>query len=130
MIGALQSALREPDTAVIVSGFGFHDDHLARPILSAVEANLSLRLIVCDPVFLADAALEQGDHAIAVGEPPANRFLKAFVQLAASGDRRIHLMNGRFEDMALALPDLVGETDRERHAARVRNLRDETAAGA
>lgn len=54
MIGALQSALREPDTAVVVSGFGFHDDHLARPILSAVEANLSLRMIVCDPVFIGD----------------------------------------------------------------------------
>jgi hypothetical protein len=43
MIGALQAALREPDTAVIVSGFGFHDDHLSRPLLSAVESNMSLR---------------------------------------------------------------------------------------
>jgi hypothetical protein len=40
---ALQAALREPDTAVIVSGFGFHDDHLSRPLLSAVESNMLLR---------------------------------------------------------------------------------------
>jgi hypothetical protein len=33
-------------------------------------------------------------------------------------------MNGRFQDLVSALPDLVGETDRERHMQRVRTLRD------
>lgn len=125
MIGALQAALREPDTAVIVSGFGFRDDHISRPILAAVEANMSLRLIVCDPVFLDAAALAVADHDAPDVQPTDNRFLRAFHSLAAAGDARIHLINGRFEDMAIALPDLVGETDRERHAQRIRSLRDE-----
>lgn len=129
MIGALQAALREPDTALLVFGFGFNDDHLARPILSAVETNMSLRLIIGDPTFLTSESLIAGDHSIAQGKPMTNRFLRAFARLAESGDARIHLINGRFDDMAAALPDLVGETDRERHAARVRALK-ETGEGA
>ena len=130
MIGALQTALREPDTAVIVSGFGFRDDHISRPVLSALEANLSLRLIVCDPIFVGDAELVAGDHDVASADISSNRFLKSFTQLAESGDSRIHLINGRFEDMAIALPDLVGETDRERHAQRIRSLKEDAPAAA
>jgi hypothetical protein len=37
-------------------------------------------------------------------------------------------MNGRFQDLTSALPDLIGEDDRERHVQRMRSLRD--AAGA
>jgi hypothetical protein len=126
MIGAFQSALREPDTAVIVSGFGFNDDHISRPVLASVEANMSLRIVICDPLFLAEEQLETGGHVIPEGQATENRFVKALTRLARSGDPRIHLINGRFEDMALALPDLVGETDRERHANRIRSLRDES----
>jgi hypothetical protein len=38
-------------------------------------------------------------------------------------------MNGRFDDLAVALPDLVGETDRERHSTRVRALSEPLRAG-
>lgn len=124
MIGAFQAALREPDTALIVSGFGFNDDHISRPILSAVETNMSLRLIICDPIFLTSEALESDEHTLPNDRQSANKFLRAFLRLAESGDARLHLINGRFADMAAALPDLVGETDRERHMARVRALRD------
>lgn len=125
MIGALQASLREPDTAVIISGFGFNDDHLSRPILSAMETNMSMRLIICDPAFLPPESLQADDHFVAADLGTKNRFLRAFYKLAKGGDPRIHLMNGRFNDMAEALPDLVGETDRERHIARVRSLRDD-----
>ena len=124
MIGAMQTALREPDTAVIVSGFGFNDDHLSRPILSAIESNMSIRLIVCDPAFVPSAALDGASHSIGGVAAPANPFLKAFYQLVERGDPRVHLVNGRFEDLAYALPDLVGETDRERHMNRMRALRE------
>jgi len=124
MLGAFQAALREPDTALIVSGFGFNDDHISRPVLAALEANMSLRLIVCDPIFIGSKdELDKGDHAIGATALP-NKFLARFQKLVDAGDPRIHLINGRFADMALTLPDLVGETDRERHASRVRALRD------
>lgn len=124
MIGALQASLREPDTALIISGFGFNDDHLSRPILSAMETNMSMRLIICDPAFLGAADLEADVHVVDPELATDNRYLSAFHKLARGGDPRIHLMNGRFSDMAEALPDLVGETDRERHVARVRSLLD------
>jgi SIR2-like domain len=54
MISAFQTAMRESDTAMIISGFGFNDDHLAKPILAALEANMTMRLIVCDVAFLTE----------------------------------------------------------------------------
>ena len=89
-----------------------------------------MRLIICDPMFVADATLELGSHVAAPAPPSQNRFLKAFIGLANGGDARIHLINGRFQDMAIALPDLVGETDRERHALRMMTLRTDTNAAA
>src|SRR4029077_19894449 len=44
------SALREPNTCLIVTGFGFNDDHLAEPILAAVRTNPHLRLIIVNPL--------------------------------------------------------------------------------
>lgn len=125
MIGALQAALREPDTALLVSGFGFNDDHLSRPILASVEANMSLRLVICDPAFLAPSDIGDDDHIVTAEPTTTNPFLKAFWKLSVGGDPRIHLINGRFGDLAMALPDLVGETDRERHVARMRAIRDD-----
>lgn len=124
MLSSFQSSLRDPDTALLVSGFGFNDDHISSPIMSAVESNMSLRLVICDPAFLTSEALEAGGHELPVGQAPANRFLATFRNLADAGDARIHLMNGRFQDLAAALPDLVGENDRERHVQRMRTLRD------
>ncbi|WP_296097352.1 SIR2 family protein [uncultured Agrobacterium sp.] len=130
MMGAFQAALREPDTALVVAGFGFNDDHISRPILSALESNLSMRLIICDPGFILSEADLRGappegpTHVIPTGDPHTNSFLSKIMSLAVSGDPRVHLINGRFEDLAVAMPDLIGETDRERHAERVKALRD------
>jgi len=130
MMGALQAALREPETALVVAGFGFNDDHISRPIISALESNLSFRLIVCDPGFIGSendlrgVAPNPPAQTIAVGNPTGNPFISKIISLAQRGDPRIHLINGRFEDFADALPDLIGETDRERHVERVKVLRD------
>ncbi len=131
MMGAFQAALREPDTALVVAGFGFNDDHISRPILSALESNLSLRLVICDPSFIQSENDMRGVapaaplHAIPVGGAHGNAFIERIKSLATQGDQRVHLLNGRFEDLADALPDLIGETDRERHVERVKVLRDQ-----
>jgi hypothetical protein len=133
MMGAFQAALREPDTALIVAGFGFNDDHLSRPVFSALESNLSLRLVICDPSFiqsendLRGVAPAPPAQSIPAGAGHANPFISKIMALATAGDPRIHLINGRFDDLADALPDLIGETDRERHAERVKVLRDQGA---
>lgn len=130
MMGALQSTIREPDTALIVCGFGFNDDHISKPILAAIEANMTLRVIVCDMAFLRDDALTSLVHTIPADVPlrsSANGYFSKFRQLASIGDQRLTLVNGRFEDFALGLPDLVAQTERERHAERLRILRGDSA---
>jgi len=132
MMAALQSALREPDTALVVSGFGFNDEHIAKPIMAAVEANMTLRVVVCDVAFLDDVELVGNEHTIGAAapmRPGANEYFKRFKKLAEIGDQRINLLNGRFEDLVDATPDLVAETERERHAERLKVLRDPHPAG-
>jgi hypothetical protein len=88
---------------------------------------MSLRLVICDPAFIPDGLLQKNEteHEITEVSASKNEFLKAFQKMAASGDARIHLINGRFQDLVSALPDLVGETDRERHMQRIQLLRAE-----
>jgi hypothetical protein len=116
--------LREPDSALFVAGFSFSDSHITQPVMSALEGNMSFRIIVCDPAFLDDASIAKDPATVAPTVAPVNPIHKKLVQLAAAGDERITLLHGRFEDLALALPDLVAETERERHAQRIRTLRE------
>jgi len=130
MMGAFQSALREPDTTLIVSGFGFNDDHIARPIFAAIEANMSLRVIVCDVAFLDETTLAGATHNLPANHTAqsyATDSFRKFKQLIDIGDERITVLNGRFEDLALAVPDLVAQTERERHAERIKILHDSTS---
>jgi hypothetical protein len=125
MMGAFQTAMREPDTALVITGFGFNDDHITQPVMAAIEANMSLHVTVCDIAFITDAALTPGDHVVAedTATRTDNPSFKRFKKLVSSGDPRITVINGRFEDIALALPDLVATTERERHAERFNALR-------
>ncbi len=123
MMSAFQTALREPDTTLLVAGFSFSDSHLAQPILAALESNMSVRLVVCDPGFIDQALIDKNPVTIE-SDVTKNEFHRKLVHLAQTGDERVMLLNGRFEDLALALPDLVAETERERHAMRIKALRD------
>lgn len=128
MMAALQAALREPDTTLMVAGFSFADSHIAQPILAALESNMNFRLIVCDPVLLPDDRVA-GDPVVVTGtDAMQNTFHRRLISLAKTGDERLTLLHGRFEDLAAALPDLVAETERERHAVRVRALREAGSA--
>lgn len=127
MMGAFQTALREPDTAMLVSGFGFNDDHISKPVMAALEANTTLRLIVSDVAFLKDQTLENASHIVPddTGKRTLeNQYLKRLKTLVELGDQRIVLMNGRFADLANALPDLVAQTERERHLDRMQRLQN------
>lgn len=124
MMAAFQTALREPDTALLVAGFSFSDSHIAQPLLAALESNMRFRLVVCDPGFLTGHDLDNDPVTLTHPGAPANPFHQKLERLAKAGDHRLTLIHGRFEDFALAVPDLVAETERESHAARVKALRD------
>jgi hypothetical protein len=126
MMSAFQTALREPDTTLLVAGFSFNDSHLAQPVLAALESNMSFRLVVCDPAFLDPTLIEEGSLKVE-SDATKNEFHRKLIRLVQTGDERVMLLNSRFEDFALALPDLVAETERERHALRIKALRDATS---
>lgn len=130
MMSALQTVLREPDTALIVSGFGFNDDHISKPIMAALEANMLLRLVVCDIAFLADEELEGDALTLATtahARPNASVYFSKLKRLADIGDQRVTILNARFEDLVQAVPDLVAQTERERHAERIKVLNNPAA---
>ncbi len=118
MIGAFQTAVREQDTGLLVVGFGFNDNHLAEPIMSAIRSNLSMKIVVVSPGLAPwNNGANQG-----LGECGSNKYLGQLKSLAAAGDARITLLNCGFEEMLQFVPDLVAETDLERHVARLRNI--------
>lgn len=132
MFTALQAALREPDTTLIVSGFGFADDHISAPIWSAIETNLSIRLVLCDTCFVPhsrgdhepELPLEQEEQEIPLDLGRQKQHQKRLARLVQQGDTRITMLNGRFEDLADALPMISGKTDRQLLQDRLEKLRE------
>ncbi|MCT4558258.1 MAG: SIR2 family protein [Pelagimonas sp.] len=125
MFAAMQAALRDPDTTLIVSGFGFADDHISAPIWSAIETNPSLRLVLCDCGFvehqkLFDEDAQEIDLDLARQRP----YQSKIARLVQQGDTRITMLNGRFEDLADALPMISGKTDRQLLHDRLEKLRE------
>lgn len=118
MISAFQAALRRPDTGLVVVGFGFNDNHLAEPIMSAIRSNLSLKAVVASPGL---APWEEGERR-GLGECVSNKHLGKLRDLASAGDARIGLLNLRFEELVPLMPDLAADTDLELHMERLRRV--------
>lgn len=78
MIGAFQAAVREPDTGLLVVGFGFNDNHLAEPIMSAIRSNLSMKIVVVSPGL----APWNNGAANGPGESGTNKYLLQLKNLA------------------------------------------------
>ena len=99
------------------------------PIWSALESNLSIRLVLCDPCFVPIAELDDtgliGEaHEIDKTNDQLKEYLIRMLRLVREGDSRITILNGRFSDLALALPEIMGETDRQRLEARLERIRE------
>lgn len=116
MISALQAALREPNTGLLVVGFGFNDNHLSEPIMSAIRSNLSLKAVVVGPWLAPWTTNDQNGP----GEAQTNKYLRRLGDLIGTGDARLGLLNCSFEDLIAFVPDLAAETDMEQHVERMR----------
>jgi len=90
------AAVREPNTCLLAVGFGFNDDHLAEPLLAAVQSNPHLRLIVVDPE--SDTNATNG-----------NRYWKRFFELSGHGED-VWFIKASFGDFAQMVPDLKSLT--------------------
>jgi hypothetical protein len=127
LMGSFQTVLREPDTTLVVTGFGFNDDHISQPIVAALESNVSFRLLVCDPCLVKSELLTEAKVVLSAETASSNLFHKKLIRLTKMDDPRIAILNARFEDLVRALPDLVAETERERQAARMKALHETDA---
>lgn len=90
------AAVREPNTCIVIAGFGFNDDHLAEPILAAASSNPYLRIIIVDPG--ADKKEAEG-----------NEYWKRLSKLRLQNED-IWLIKANFADFAELIPDLKSLT--------------------
>lgn len=111
LISQYFSTLRESNTCLIVTGFGFNDDHLSEPILSAVKSNPHLRLIIAD--YYAEKNWN--------GSNDSSPYWKKFKDLAIQGED-IWFVNTSFEDFAQLIPDLRSLNKAERLAKDIQSL--------
>lgn len=119
MMSALQSALREPDTGLLIVGFGFNDNHLSEPIMAAIRSNLSLKAVIVSPGLAPWVDAEGNDQ---LGEANMNVHIRRIRELTSNGDGRLTLLNCRFDELVPLVPDIAAETDLERHIQRLRKL--------
>lgn len=103
MMGRFQTALRRPDTALIIVGSGLADRHVREPILAAIRSNVRLSALIVSP-NLADSDEEH---------------VRLFKEYINAGDRRLTLLAARFDEFVRTLPDLIPVSEAEQHEARV-----------
>jgi hypothetical protein len=96
LVSQFFASLREPNTCVIVAGFGFNDDHLSEPMLAAIKSNPNLKFIVVDPN--AEASAEGTKSS-------ASRYWKELYELAKN-DADVWLLNANFSQFVSRIPDL------------------------
>lgn len=97
------SVLREPNTCLIVTGFGFNDDHLSEPILAAVRTNPHLRLIIVNP----------SADDLTARPKEKNKYWETLFSLTKQGED-VWLINANFGDFAEMIPDLKSLTPAQR----------------
>jgi SIR2-like domain len=97
------SVLREPNTCLIVLGFGFNDDHLSEPILAAARTNPHLRLIIVNP----------SADDLTARPKEKNKYWETLFSLAKQGED-VWLINANFGDFAEMIPDLKSLTPAQR----------------
>jgi hypothetical protein len=97
------AAIREPNTCLIVVGFGFNDDHLSEPIISAIKSNPHIRVLVVDPMI--ESRQSSGAET--------NRYWTELSTLQEKGDD-VWLINSSFQEFSNLIPDLKALTPAEK----------------
>jgi len=103
------SSLREPNTCLVITGFGFNDDHLSEPIIAAIKTNPSLKVIIAD---------SKAEDSI---QSPANDYWKTLRELNASGED-VWLINATFQQFAALIPDLRSLTPAQHLVKSIKGL--------
>lgn len=95
LIAKFLQGIREPNTCLITTGFGFNDDHLSEPIYAALQSNPHLKLIIVDRSI--ERKFKDPDDF--------SPYWKKFKALADKG-LDILFIEADFENFAINIPDL------------------------
>lgn len=106
------SSLRAPNTCLIIVGFGFNDDHLSEPILSAVKSNPNMRTIIVGTS--AEKMVSKG-----------NKYWKALYECACRGDD-VWFINSSFQYFSNLIPDLKSLTPAQQLEKAIRRIESST----
>lgn len=101
IISRFQSALREPNTSLIVIGYSFGDEHINRIILEAVTSNLNLNLYIVSP----SAAIVQKDNNKALSDLQDRIMNKEL--------KNVFMISTTFKDFSDTIPYFGGESTPE-----------------
>ncbi|MBJ2355446.1 SIR2 family protein [Sphaerochaeta sp. S2] len=106
------AALREPNTCIIVTGFGFNDAHLAEPIISAIKTNPHLKVIISD---------YNAKNNLIDKNTKCNPVWSELYQLAEEGSD-VAFINASFKDFSKLIPDLSSLSPAEKMAQAVKSI--------
>ncbi len=98
------SALREPNTCLIIIGFGFNDDHLSEPILSAIKSNPHLKVIIVNNSI---------QHILENTDGKCSSYWKKLDDCRENGED-IYFIEATFADFSQLIPDLIALTPEEK----------------
>jgi len=93
-----------------MAGFGFNDDHLSEPVISAIKSNPSLKLIVAD--YRAHSHINDPSK-------DTSPYWATLSKLADQG-YDIHFINGSFSEFVSIIPHLRALTPADQLAKAVK----------
>ncbi len=104
-------ALRISNNCLLMSGFGFNDDHLSEPVVSAIKSNPSLKLIIAD--------YRAASHIANAGKNGSSPYWVELAELSLSG-YDIHFINSSFSEFVKLIPHLRALSPAEQLAKAVK----------
>lgn len=90
------ASLRDPNSCLIITGFGFNDDHLAAPIISAIQTNPHLKVIIAD--------YNAKNNVMGENENASQHWEK--LKALHNQGEDILFINSTFQEFAKIIPDL------------------------
>jgi len=113
LLSRFLDSLRKKNCCLVISGFGFNDDHLSEPIYSAIKSNPSMKLIIAD--------YKCASHIENNGENGSSKYWKLFQELSQNG-YDIYFVNASFKDFSSLIPNLKALTAADQLAKMIKQV--------
>ncbi|MGL5386178.1 MAG: SIR2 family protein [Enterobacterales bacterium] len=113
LLSRFLDSLRKKNSCLVISGFGFNDDHLSEPIYSAIKSNPSMKLIIAD--YKCAAHIENN------GGNGSSKYWSLLKKLSGDG-YDIYFVNASFKDFVGLIPNLRALTPADQLAKVIKQV--------